>query len=114
MVSKSQIRFKGKAHADRESAAYVQYVSIYRRSATLQLGLRWGFETSSNHIVERINREVKILMTYALVLATGNRTVKVVPWFIWLSTWMSPPCFRMIPSDTKRPRPVPFPCDLVV
>jgi hypothetical protein len=26
------------------------YVSIYRRSATQPLGLRWGFETTSNHI----------------------------------------------------------------
>jgi hypothetical protein len=29
VVSKSQIRFKGKAQADRESAAYVEYVRIY-------------------------------------------------------------------------------------
>jgi len=47
VVSKPQIRFKGKAQADRESAAYVAYVSIYRRSATQPLGLRWGFETTS-------------------------------------------------------------------
>jgi len=31
VVSKPQIRFKGKAQADRESAAYMGYVSIYRR-----------------------------------------------------------------------------------
>ena len=36
------------AQADRESAAYVQYVSIYRRPATQPLGLRWGFETTSS------------------------------------------------------------------
>jgi hypothetical protein len=47
-ASKLQIRFKGKAQADRESAAYVEYVSIYRRPATPPLGLRWGFETTSN------------------------------------------------------------------
>jgi hypothetical protein len=35
VVSKPQIRFKGKAQADRESAAYKKgYVSIYRKSAT--------------------------------------------------------------------------------
>jgi hypothetical protein len=63
VVSKPQIRFKGKAQADRESAAYIEYVSIYRRSvmhlnvielariplrgATQPVGLRWGFETTS-------------------------------------------------------------------
>jgi len=47
-ASKLQIRFKGKAQADRESAAYVKYVSIYRMSATQPLGLRWGFETASS------------------------------------------------------------------
>jgi hypothetical protein len=50
VVSKSQIRFKGKAQADRESAAYIGYVSIYRRLATQPLGLRWGFETTSNNV----------------------------------------------------------------
>ena len=50
VVSKPQIRFKGKAQADRESAAYEQYVSIYRRSATQPLSLRWGFETTSKQI----------------------------------------------------------------
>jgi len=48
VVSIPQIRLKGKAQADRESAAYIEYVSIYRRSATQPLGLRWGFETASN------------------------------------------------------------------
>jgi hypothetical protein len=50
VVSKPQIRFKGKAQADRESAAYFEYVSIYRRPETQPLGLRWGFETTSNQI----------------------------------------------------------------
>jgi len=49
VVSKSQIRFKGKAQADQESTAYVSYVSIYWRSATQPLRLRWGFETTSNN-----------------------------------------------------------------
>ena len=48
VVSKPQIRFKGKAQADRESAAYILYVSIYRRPATQPLGLRWGFDTTSD------------------------------------------------------------------
>ena len=82
MISKSQIRFKGPAKRDYISdlnklryassagrsgkslfSAYVQYVSIYRRSvmhvsvigsmriqlrwATQSLGLRWGFESTS-------------------------------------------------------------------
>ena len=63
VASKPQIRLKGKAQADRESAAYMGYVSIYRRlcctlrykircesrssGATQPLGLRWGFETTS-------------------------------------------------------------------
>ena len=47
VVSKPQIRFRGKAQADRESAAYVEYVSIYRRPATQPLGLRWGLEITS-------------------------------------------------------------------
>jgi hypothetical protein len=46
LTSFNHIRFKGKAQADRESAAYVEYVSIYRRPATQPLGLRWGFETT--------------------------------------------------------------------
>jgi hypothetical protein len=46
-VSKPQIRFKGKAQTD-EKAEHIQiYVSILKRAATLQLGLRWGFETAS-------------------------------------------------------------------
>jgi hypothetical protein len=67
VVSKPQIRFKGKRQADRESAAYIGYVSIYRRPATQPLGLlsslanlsirreiplylagRWDFENTSS------------------------------------------------------------------
>jgi hypothetical protein len=47
VFSKPQIRFKGKAQADRENG----YVSIYRRPATRPLGFRWGFETTSNYIM---------------------------------------------------------------
>jgi len=50
VVSKPQIRFKGKAQADRESAVRLRRMSIYRRSATQPLDLRWGFETTSKHI----------------------------------------------------------------
>ncbi len=53
-VSKPQIRFKGKAQGDRESAAYIGYVSIYRRPATQPLGLRWGFETTSNNVMKPV------------------------------------------------------------
>jgi hypothetical protein len=52
VVSKPQIRSKGKAQAYRESAAYTGYVSIYRRPATQPLGLRWGFKTTSMQISE--------------------------------------------------------------
>ena len=53
VVSKPQIRFKGKAQADRESAAYTWYVCIYRWTATRPLGLRWGFETTSKGFDQR-------------------------------------------------------------
>jgi hypothetical protein len=52
VVSKRHIRFKGKAQADRESAAYVEYVSSYRRPATQPLDLGWGFETTSYQIAQ--------------------------------------------------------------
>jgi hypothetical protein len=67
VVSKFQIEFKGPPKADYMSilnrlmdASSVrpigkvvvlsihEYVSIYRRPATQPLGLRWGFETTSN------------------------------------------------------------------
>ena len=38
------------AQADEKAQHTYGYVSIYRRSATQPLGLRWGFETTSNHI----------------------------------------------------------------
>jgi hypothetical protein len=69
VVSKPQIRFKGKTQADRESRCSQHtygYVGIYRRpvmhhsvigmariplrGATQPLGLRWGFETTFNKI----------------------------------------------------------------
>jgi len=51
VVLKPQIRFKGKAQADRESAVppTAGWACIYRRLATQPLGLRWGFKTTSNH-----------------------------------------------------------------
>jgi hypothetical protein len=56
VVSKAQIGFKGKAQADRESAVRHTFwrMSIYRRSATQPLGLRWGFETASMQIPYRL------------------------------------------------------------
>jgi len=63
VVSKPQIRFKGKAQADRESAAYMGVCEHLSEAcaapqskksdanpacgATQPLGLRWGFETTS-------------------------------------------------------------------
>ena len=44
MVAKPQIRSKGKAQADRKSAA---------------LGLGWGFETTSSHHAEDLNKGSK-------------------------------------------------------
>jgi len=43
VVSKPQIRFKGKAQADRESAAYVEYVSIYREACNTAIEPQMGF-----------------------------------------------------------------------
>ena len=54
VVSKPQIRFKGKTQSDRESAATVGYVSIYRRSATQPLGLRWGFKPLLTYLQRKI------------------------------------------------------------
>ena len=50
VVSKPQIRFKGKAQADEKAQHTRQYVSILRRLATLPLSLRWGFETTSSYL----------------------------------------------------------------
>jgi hypothetical protein len=55
VVSKSQIRFK-RTRARRRPIEKVVvssihgYVSIYRRSATQPLGLRWGVENTSNEV----------------------------------------------------------------
>ena len=48
MVSKPQIRFKGKAPADEKAQHTWSYVSILKRLATQPLDVRWGFETTSN------------------------------------------------------------------
>jgi hypothetical protein len=50
VVSKPQIRFKGKASGrsrKRSPAAGGMSKYIYRRSATQPLDLRWGFEATS-------------------------------------------------------------------
>jgi hypothetical protein len=47
VVSKPQIRLKGKAQANEKAQHTRQYVSILKRFATQLLGLRWGFETTS-------------------------------------------------------------------
>jgi hypothetical protein len=47
VVSKLQIRFKGKAQADEKAQHTQEYVSILKRLAAQQLGLRCGFETTS-------------------------------------------------------------------
>jgi hypothetical protein len=41
--------------ADRSRKRSHGYVSIYRRPATQPLGLRWGFETTSN--TDNVNRQ---------------------------------------------------------
>jgi hypothetical protein len=47
VVSKLQIRFKGKAQADEKAQHTWFYVSILKRFATQLLGLRWDIETTS-------------------------------------------------------------------
>ena len=48
LVSKPQIRFKGKASRELETERTREYVSISICGTTQPLGLRWGFETTSN------------------------------------------------------------------
>jgi hypothetical protein len=47
VVSKPPIGPQFKARADRKSAAYTEYVSIFRRTATPKFGSRGDFETTS-------------------------------------------------------------------
>ena len=47
VVSKPQIRFKGKASRALEAERTRKYVSISMCGATQPLSLRWGFETTS-------------------------------------------------------------------
>ena len=54
VVSKPQIRFKGKAQADEKAQHTRKYVSILKRLATQPLGLRWGFETTSKNYIRRV------------------------------------------------------------
>jgi acyl-CoA synthetase (NDP forming) len=48
VISKPQIRFKGKAPRGLKTERTCKYVSISIRGTTQPLGLRWGFETTSN------------------------------------------------------------------
>jgi hypothetical protein len=48
VVSKSQIRFKGKASRGLKTERTRQYVSISIGGTTQPWGLRWGFETTSS------------------------------------------------------------------
>jgi hypothetical protein len=52
MVSKLQIRFKGKAPADEKAQHTWSYVSILKRLATQPLDVRWGFEIISRHYLQ--------------------------------------------------------------
>jgi hypothetical protein len=55
VVSNPQIRLKSKAQADEKAQHTRQYVSILKRLATQLLSLRWGFETTSNHLPADVN-----------------------------------------------------------
>jgi len=46
VVSKPQIRFKGKAQTDEKAQHTRSYVSILKRLATQPWEIRWGFETA--------------------------------------------------------------------
>jgi hypothetical protein len=54
VVSKPQVRFKGKAQTDEKAQHTRQYVSILKRFATQLLSLRWDFETTSGQRVDCI------------------------------------------------------------
>jgi len=49
VVSKPQIRFKGKASRGLKAERTRKHVSISMRGTTQPLGLRWGFDTTSNN-----------------------------------------------------------------
>jgi hypothetical protein len=53
VVSKPQIRSKGKASGRSGKRSIHEYVSIYRRPATQPLGLRWGFEITSSVVSQK-------------------------------------------------------------
>jgi hypothetical protein len=61
VVSKPQIRFKGKASVRSGKRSIHEYVSIYRRPATQPLGLRWDFETTSNMLIISVKKQLKML-----------------------------------------------------
>jgi len=47
VIPKPQIAFKGKAQPDEKVQHMEKYVSILKMAATLPLGVRWCFETTS-------------------------------------------------------------------
>jgi hypothetical protein len=49
VVSKPQIRFKGKASRELKTERTRKYVSISIRGTTQLSDIRWGFETTSIH-----------------------------------------------------------------
>jgi hypothetical protein len=51
VVSKLQIAFESKAQADEKAQHTFKYVSILKRFATQLSDVRWGFETTSNHLL---------------------------------------------------------------
>jgi hypothetical protein len=68
------------------------YVSIYRRPATQPLGLRWGFETTSNQLAGRVAERLKAAASKAVegLLALREfeshpfRQIKLLHNLIWL------------------------------
>jgi len=51
VVSKPQISLKSKAQTDEKAQHTRYYVSILKRLATQLLGLRWGFDATSNKLL---------------------------------------------------------------
>ena len=60
MVSKPQIRFKGKASRELKTKRTRKYVSISICGTTQPLGLRWGFETTSRGALPFGDRKTQI------------------------------------------------------
>jgi hypothetical protein len=77
VVSKPQIRFKGKASRELKTERTRKYVSISICGATQPLGLRWGFGTTSrqNACIQRDKTIllIKILREHLEAAATRRR-----------------------------------------